>query len=76
MVNRGYKPIKSPSAITYNLLSYPECSIHYNGDKFTILTEGRNIYHLSVLVSLFIKTYEPKLCKQKFVYNTNLYKLL
>ena len=47
-----------------------------NDNKITILTKGPNIYHLSVLEYLFIKTYKPKLCKQKLVYNTNLYKLL
>ena len=75
MANKGIKPNKSPSAIGNYLLS-PECSKLYNDNRLTILTKGRNIYHLSVLESLFIKNYKPKLCRQKLVYNTNLYKLL
>ena len=76
MANNGYKPTKSPSAIGDHLLNYPECYKHHNDNKLTSLTKGRNIYHLCVLESLFIKTFKPKLYKQKFVYNTNLYKLL
>ena len=50
---------------------------------FSIVCKGRNMYHLSVLESLFIKTNKPSLCKQKFyclkikiVYNSNVFKLL
>ena len=41
---------------------------------FSIVCKGRNMYHLSVLESLFIKTNKPSLCKQKFVYNFKLFK--
>ena len=47
MAKRGNKPTKSPSAIGDLLLNYPECSKHYNDNKFTILIKGCNIYHLS-----------------------------
>ena len=53
MANRGNKPTKSSSAIGDHLLNYPECSKHYYDNKFTILTKGRNIYHLSFL-NLFL----------------------
>ena len=55
MANRGNKPTKSPSAIRNHLLNYQECSKHYYDNKFTILTKGRNIYHLSVLEFFFYK---------------------
>ena len=71
MANRGSKPIKNSSAIRDHLLNCLECSKHYNDNKFIILTKGRNMYHLNVLEPPFIKTYKPKLCKQKFVCNTN-----
>ena len=75
MANRNNKPTKSPSAIRDHLLNCPKCSKHYNGNKFTILTKERYIYLLSVLESLFIKTYKPKLCKQncieKYLFNKN-----
>ena len=76
MSNGQNKPTKSPSAIGEHLLNNLECSKNYNDNKFSIISKGRNVYHLSVLESLFIKTYKPNLCKQKFVYNSNLYKLL
>ena len=43
---------------------------------FSIVCKGRNMYHLSVLESMFIQTNKPSLCKQKFVYNSNLFELL
>ena len=49
MDNRGGKATKSPSAIRDHLLNYSECFKHNYDNKFTILTQGRNIYHLSVL---------------------------
>ena len=76
MANRGDTTNKIPSAIGDHFINYPECSKNYNDNKFTMLTKGRTIYLLSVLDSLFIKTYKRKLCKQKLVYNTNLYKVL
>ena len=72
MANRGNKPTKSSSAIRDHLLNYLECSKHYNDNKFTTLNKGRNIY----LLDFFYKSLEPKLSKQKFFYNTNLYRLL
>ena len=41
-----------------------------------VLSKARSEYHLSVLESLFIKTLKPHLCKQQYVYKSNLYKLL
>ena len=75
MANGDNKPNKSPSPIGDHLLINPECSKHYNDDKFSILTQGRNMYHPSVLESLFIETFKPRLCKEKLVYNSSLYRL-
>ena len=70
------KLIKSQSAIGEHLSNYLECSKIYNDSMFSIICKGRNMYYLSVLESLFEKTNKPSLCKQKFVYNSNLFKLL
>ena len=67
MANKGIKPNKSPSAIGNYLLS-PECSKLYNDNRLTILTKGRNIYHLIVLESLFIKAIMPKMYKLIYVF--------
>ena len=45
MANKGNKPTKSPSAVGDHLLNNLECFKHYNDNKFTTLTKGRNIYH-------------------------------
>ena len=70
------KPSNSSSTIAEHLLNNIDCSKNYNDSRFSIISKARNLYHLSVLESLFIKTFKPKLCKQKYVYKSNLYKLL
>ena len=42
--------------------------------RFKILSKARDIYHLSVIELLFIRTRELKICKQWDVYNIKLYK--
>ena len=70
------KPIKSQLAIGEHLLNNLEFSKKYNDNMFSIVFKGRNMYHSSVLESLFIKPNKPSLCKQKVLYNSNLFKLL
>ena len=41
-----------------------------------VISKARSEYHLNVLDILFIKTLLPNLCKQPFVYKSNVYKLL
>ena len=76
LLNGSEKPGNSLSSIAGHLLNNMECAKHYEDKKFPILATGRNAYHLSVLESLYIKTLNPKLCKQQFIYNSRLYKLL
>ena len=65
------------TAIGKHLLSNPECARHYKDDMFSILSKGRNQFHLKTLESLFIKTMKPELCKQKqCVYKTVLFRML
>ena len=76
LLNGSETPGNSPSTIAEHLLYNPECAKHYEDKMFSILAIGRNSYHCSVLESLYIKTLKSKLCKQQFVYNSRLYKLL
>ena len=41
--------------------------------RFEVLPRVRNSYHLSILESLFIRSCEPKTCKQRDFYNLKLY---
>ena len=63
------------SAIGLHLLLNASCAKHYHQDRFRILARGRSFFHLSVLESIFIKTSNPDLCRQKeFVYSLKIYR--
>ena len=58
-------------AKTYN----PECAKTYTDDNFRIIGQGRSSFHLSVLESVYIKTQNPVLCKQKdFIFSLGIFK--
>ena len=57
------------------MLNILECSKNYNDNMFSIVGKGRNMYNLSFLESLFIKTNKPRLFK-KNVYYSILFNLL
>jgi len=58
------------SAISQHLLDNAQCALHYNKDKFSVLTRARTPFHLSALEAIFIKSVNPFLCKQKeFIYS-------
>ena len=43
--------------------------------KFRIIGQGRSSFHLSVLESVYIKTQNPVLCKQKdFIFSLGIFK--
>ena len=53
------------SAIGQHLLMNPECAKTYTDNNFRIIGQARSSFHLSVLESVYIKTQNPVLCKQK-----------
>ena len=65
------------TAIGQHLFDNPICARNYNDSRFSIVTCGRNNFHLNVLESIFIKINKPNLCKQKqYIYNTLLFTML
>ena len=51
------------------------CRNDYIGQTSQISTSGESsTYHLSFLESLFIRTWKPKICKQRDFYNLKFYK--
>ena len=65
---------KCDSAIGHHLLENPECAKMYNDDKFRIIGQARSSFHLGVLESVYIKTQNPVLCRQKeFVFSLGLF---
>ena len=58
------------SAIGQHLLENKTCAERYNDSQFTILSQARSNFHLSVLEAAYIKSKLPVLCRHKdFVYN-------
>ena len=67
--------INCESAIGQHLLTNPECAKTYTDDTFRIIGQGRSSFHLSVLESVYIKTQNPVLCKQKdFIFSLGIFK--
>ena len=67
--------INCESAIGQHLLTNPECAKTYTDDNFRIIGQGRSSFHLSVLESVYIKTQNPVLCKQKdFIFSLEIFK--
>ena len=67
--------IDCETAIRQNLIANPECVKTYADDNFRIIWQARSSFHLSVLESVYSKTQNPVLCKQKvFVFSLGILK--
>ena len=57
-----------------HLTTNPECAKTYTDDNFRIIGQARSSFHLGVLESVYIKTQNPVLCRQKeFVFSLKLF---
>ena len=67
--------INCESAIGQHLITNPECAKAYIDDNLRIIGQARSSFHLSVLESVYIKTQNPVLCRQKeFAFSLGLFK--
>ena len=67
--------INCESPIGQNLIANPECAKAYTDENFRIIGQARSSFHLSVLESVYIKTQNPVLCRQKeFVFSLGLFR--
>ena len=67
--------INCESAIGQHLIANPEFAKTYTDDNFRIIGQARSSFHLSVLESVYIKTQNSVLCRQKgFVFSLGLFK--
>ena len=57
--------INCESAIGQYLIANPECAKTYADDNSRIIGQVRSSFHLGVLESVYIKTQNPVLCRQK-----------
>ena len=65
MCKNSNSKMKSDSAIEQHLIKNPECAKTYSDDNFRTKGQAKSSFHLSVLESVYIKTQNPVLCKQK-----------
>ena len=66
--------VKCDWAIGQHLIQNPECAKTYTDDNFRVIGQARSSFHLSVLESVYIKTQNPALFKQKeFVFSLGLF---
>ena len=68
MYKSSNSKMKSDSAIGQHLITNLECAKTCTEDNFRINGQARSSFHLSVLESVYIKTQNPVLCKQKRVH--------
>ena len=66
--------INCESAIGQHLITNPDCAKTYTDDNFLIIVQARSSFHLGVLESVYIKTQNPVLCRQKeFAFSLKLF---
>ena len=65
MCKNSISKMKSVLDIGQHLIANPECTKTYTEDNFWIIGQARSSFHLGVLESVYIKTRNPVLCKQK-----------
>ena len=72
--NNKFK-INCESAIGQHLIANPEYAKTYTDDNVRIIGQARSSFHLSILESVYIKTQNPVLCRQKeFIFSLGLFK--
>ena len=75
MCKNSDSKVKNDSAIGQHLIKDPACAKTYSDDNFRIIGQARSSFHLSVVESVYIKTQNPVLCKQKeFIVSLGLFK--
>ena len=75
MCKNSNSKMKSDLAIGQHLITDPECAKTYTDNNFGIIGQARSSFHLGVWESVYIKTQNPVLCKQKeFVFSLGLFK--
>ena len=63
------------SAIGQQLFNNEKCASYNDDNQFSILAQGRTLFHLSTLEATLIKMLKPELCRQKgFVYTLKLHR--
>ena len=62
---RGQLANISRSSISKHMINSRECVADFNVDQFSILSQSHSIFHLKVLETLYVRSLQPSLCKQR-----------
>jgi len=61
------------SAVAKHLVSDESCRELYRDSDFSILAHGRSEFHIKVLEGVYLRMFDPSLCKQKKVWTVKLF---
>ena len=64
-LKRGQLVNTSGSSIADYMINRRECVADFNVDRFSILSRSHSIFHLKVLETLYVRSLQPPLCKQR-----------
>ena len=64
-LRRGQLVNTSGSSIAEHMINCRECVADFNVDRFSILSWSHSIFHLKVLETLYVRSLQPSLCKQR-----------
>ena len=64
-LKRGKLVNTSGSSIADHMINSRECVADFNVDRFSMLSRSHSLYHLKVLETLYVRSLQPSLCKQR-----------
>ena len=62
---RGQLANTSGSSIAEHMINSRECVADFNVDRFSILSRSHSLFHLKLLETLYVRSFEPSFCKQR-----------
>ena len=62
---RGQLANTSGSSIAEHMINSRECVADFNVDRFSIPSRSHSLFHLKVLETLYVRSLQPSLCKQR-----------
>ena len=64
-LKRGQLVNTSGSSIADHMIDSRECVADFNVDRFSILSRSHLLYHLKVLETIYVRSFQPSLSKQR-----------
>ena len=64
-LKRGQLANISGSSIAEHMINSRECVADFNVDRFSILSRSHSVFHLKVLETLYVRSLQSSLCKQR-----------